>query len=31
MAMGLTIVMIAGGIDISVGSVTALVCMLCAK
>lgn len=31
MAMGLTIVMIAGGIDISVGSVTALVCMVCAK
>ena len=31
MAMGLTIVMIAGGIDISVGSVTALVCMVCAN
>ena len=31
MAMGLTIVMIAGGIDISVGSVNALVCMVCAK
>ena len=31
MAMGLTIVMIAGGINISVGSVTALVCMVCAK
>ena len=31
MAMGLTIVMIAGGIDISVGSVTALVCRVCAK
>ncbi len=31
MSMGLTIVMIAGGIDISVGSVTALVCMVCAK
>ena len=29
-AMGLTIVMIAGGIDISVGSVTALVCMVTA-
>ena len=29
-AMGQTIVMITGGIDISVGSVTALVCMLCA-
>ncbi|MFV0528092.1 MAG: ABC transporter permease subunit [Lachnospiraceae bacterium] len=30
-AMGQTIVMIAGGIDISVGSVTALVCMVTAK
>lgn len=29
-ASGMTIVMITGGIDISVGSVTALVCMLCA-
>ena len=29
-SMGLTIVMISGGIDISVGSVTALVCMLTA-
>ncbi|HIT89122.1 MAG TPA: sugar ABC transporter permease YjfF [Candidatus Merdenecus merdavium] len=29
-ACGLTIVMIAGGIDISVGSVVALVCMACA-
>ena len=29
-AMGQTIVMITGGIDISVGSVKALVCMLCA-
>ncbi|MGN0406211.1 MAG: sugar ABC transporter permease YjfF [Bariatricus sp.] len=29
-AMGLTIVMISGGIDISVGSVTALVCMVTA-
>ena len=27
---GMTIVMITGGIDISVGSVTALVCMVCA-
>lgn len=29
-ACGMTIVMITGGIDISVGSVTALVCMVCA-
>ncbi len=29
-ASGMTIVMITGGIDISVGSVTALVCMICA-
>ncbi|MGM9959890.1 MAG: sugar ABC transporter permease YjfF, partial [Allobaculum sp.] len=29
-SMGLTIVMISGGIDISVGSVTALVCMVTA-
>lgn len=29
-SMGLTIVMISGGIDISVGSVTALVCMAAA-
>ncbi len=29
-ACGMTIVMISGGIDISVGSVTALVCMACA-
>lgn len=29
-ACGMTIVMISGGIDISVGSVTALVCMVCA-
>lgn len=29
-ACGMTLVMIAGGIDISVGSVTALVCMACA-
>lgn len=29
-ACGMTIVMITGGIDISVGSVTALVCMMCA-
>lgn len=29
-ACGLTIVMITGGIDISVGSVTALVCMVLA-
>lgn len=29
-ACGMTVVMITGGIDISVGSVTALVCMVCA-
>lgn len=31
LSVGLTIVMICGGIDISVGGVTSLICMVCAK